>query len=420
MSGYEVAEVLLDQAIHLLDQQGIRPGEPETIDVLRSAGAVRTEDGDRLFLRSRAVRRCLAGLPSAFNLFDREGRKSATLASKRTPEAPPACSATVPAIRFLSRPGVDPVEVTAVELPGLVRRITRSQLFDVYGIGPVPADVDPALGDMYAFYLYLLATHHPLIYRPRHPESLDRARDLLSVLRGSALAFDSRPLALVEIRFADPLQWTQLSGRLLIDAARRGFPLIVMPERISASSEDGSLSAAPGRRHLEGLVAGMLTAVIIAQESRVQAPVMWGAPKPAGCGPSDKRRAWQCVMDVGGLLGLPLYVSLDDGAAEPGPAGSGFKAASLQALGASLAGAQLVAWGGWRGPDCLDPEAVDRQSNLVDELRAIHASATRRRDSKRHRERELSCLDGSLRLELAKVMRRETEGFEGGPMPLSL
>ncbi len=415
MSGYEVAEVLLDQAVHLLDQQGIRLREPETIDILRSAGAVRTEDGDRLFLRSRAVRRCLEGLPSAFNLFDREGRKSATLASKRTPEAPPARSATVPGAGSLRRPGEDPGEVKAVQLPGLVRQITGSQLFDVYGVGPVPAEVDPTLGDMYALYLYLLATHHPLIFRPRTAESLDRARDLLSVLRGSALAIDSKPLALVEIRFNDPLQWKQLPGRLLIDAARRGFPLIVMPDRIGAVAEGASPPTAAGGGHLEGTVAGMLTAVIIAQESRVKAPIMWGTPRPGGTATYEQRRAWQCVMDVGGLLGLPLYVSLDDGAADPGS-----ETASLQALEASLAGAQLVAWGGWCGWDCFDLEAADRQSNLVEELRAIHATVTHRRSSPGRGERGLSYLDGPLRVELADVMRRETEGFEGGPMPLSV
>lgn len=421
----QIAETLLDQSIHLLETQGIAIEDPEAVDLLHSAHLIRDQEGALLHFRVRAVRRQLASLCSGFDLYDREGRKSATLSAAGPAPPTPALWASVPGAIGIPDPDSpgDLAPVPGIELPRAVRRIVDTRGFDLYGVGPIASDLPVALADTYAFYLYLLATHRPVLLRPRHAESLDGVRTLLARVRGSALAIEERPLAIIELPQATPEAWSAHEGRLLIDSVRRGFPVALRP--LSADPAYREAGGGPGLLHHPGrlarLVAGMLAGLLVAQECRLRAPLLWGLPFVAEGQDPARWTALRLLLDVGHVVGLPTYACVTG----PGPA---WLAAGALALGLSMAGARLVAWGGgWHSenPDAAgvtgcDLDALEAQADAADLMGQSHLMARGHDSIPRQPGVSFSMIDAQLRVDLAGLMRREAERFEAVHLPLSV
>jgi hypothetical protein len=442
------AETLLDRAIHFLEIHGLAVNEPEAVDLLESSNLARGRDGTLIRFRTRAVRTRLCSLPSAFNLYDREGRKSATVAAGSARPSGPALQATIPG-------AAEEDGLRAVDLPRAVRRITQAGAFDLIGVAPLPTDLPPGLGDTYSFYLHLLATDRPLLFHPRHPESLDGIQRLLSEVRGCTLSVEEKPLAILDLPLdrADALAADQ--GRLLIDGIRRGFPLALRPRSGEPQGEvadpDGTAThptpspeteTARGGRSVDrsggfghswwpapdrlvALAAGMLVHVLIARECRASSPLLWGLPLPPAGRGMDRWAAWRLLFDVGHVLGLPTYAALAGAGLAETP-----EARVPLALGASLAGARLVAWGG----PCRRKEAraaggdgkIDvgdtgrRRQDGVAMLRQVHALIHGSGAAPPESHPAGTLIPDDLRIALAAAMRQEAARFDALHLPLSV
>ncbi|MCK4304402.1 MAG: hypothetical protein KAY24_09215, partial [Candidatus Eisenbacteria sp.] len=326
---------LLDEAVYVLTHRGFIAGEEEAVDLLEAAGTIQHRDGQWLILHASALRKVLDQLPSAFNLFDRQGSKVRTVSGGVGAGGNAALHATVvdtetlvwtphqassrgragtchseecsvdAACQSAGRPWVP----KAADLPGITSTLAGLPGFDLLGTIPPPSGMPRPLGQILRVYLALLYSSKAQLIRPRDGVVLGDLGDLLCALRGSVAAVEEKPLVILEAIASEPLKWNAVACRVLIDGARRGFPVAPVaalprdgegPQPLPAADTDRQLEApegvtgtanppweAPGSWAAES-VATLLAAALIHQLARERAPLLWGVPfiQPLALSPS--------------------------------------------------------------------------------------------------------------------------------------
>lgn len=428
------AHAVLDEAIHLLGQRGFTAADEEAIDLLDTAGAIGQSDGGQVRLRAGFLRKALCRVPSAFNLFDREGRKVRTLTGGIGRPQEGALHATLAeADAVVEDRDRSPKAPTVAEVPDLAASLARVREFDILGCTPCPSGIPRPLGEIYRLYWGILNSSRPHLLRPQHTESLSGLQNLLSALRGSDQDAENKPLIIVEALATEPLEWDRPACRILIDCARHGIPVAPVPvaPRPSRAPEAWALET----------VATALAGLLIHQLARDQAPLLWGVPliQPFTQSP-EFTDAWRLCLAAGEQLGLP---SLATSAAHPHPAPGAREeppgplpefpddAIALWAVQAELCGAAVVAWGGQSGGgNHLSHRGLERGAALLPEIRragALLAEATglgrkavARAAGERAGPHARPRVTSETRKALAAVVRQERSRHGVGDLPLRL
>ena len=422
------AAALLERAIDFLRDTGLAVCEEEAIDLLDTAGAVLSRNADFVKLRPDVLRRGLERPPGAFNLYDREGHKVGTLAGGLPAGGATLLQATLPGLgRVRMTAGEPPQAPNAAQLPDIVARLAATDGFQILGCSPWPADLPPALGDLHRLYLGLLSSRHPQLLRPRDAASIDAVLHMLTELRGTREEVEAKPLVIVEAPLPRPAQIDQQTGRLLIDCARKGIPVAVVPpprppRGPTPGSPDGGPRERPEHWALESVAAG-LAATLIHQTARRHAPLLWGMPFVQLCHPADPwREAWRAALTVGDLLGMPTYCTLAASNGRPADGACPTTGAPLWALEAALCRARVIAWGGAGGSaTCLDLSRLTEHGIQAEEVpRAVELLAGEGFARTRGRAGEESSaipLDRARRERLAEIVGREAERFGVADVP---
>lgn len=464
------AHAVLDEAIHLLGQRGFTAADEEAIDLLDTAGAIGQSDGGRVRLRAGFLRKALCRVPSAFNLFDREGRKVRTLAGGIGRPQEGALHATLAeADAVVEDRDRSPRAPTVAEVPDLAASLARVREFDILGCTPCPSGIPRPLGEIYRLYWGILNSSRPHLLRPRHTESLSGLQNLLSALRGSDQDAENKPLIIVEALAIEPLEWDRPACRILIDCARHGIPVAPVPvapvlataESVAPVSATAAAATPVLRSAAPALPQGMkkprpsrapeawaletvataLAGLLIHQLARDQAPLLWGLPliQPFTQSP-EFTDAWRLCLAAGEQLGLP---SLATSAAHPHPRPGAREeppgplpefpddAIALWAVQAELCGAAVVAWGGQSGGgNHLSHRGLERGAALIPEIRRAGAllteatglgrKAVARAAGERARPHARPRVTSETREALAAVVRQERSRHDVGDLPLRL
>jgi trimethylamine--corrinoid protein Co-methyltransferase len=332
---------VLDEALQLLREPGIKVEEPEATALLVSGGAV--ADGERVRIPEAMVRRALDSAPRSFDLFDRSGRPAVRYGQGIVHFDPGSSGVAV-----LDPETLDTRQSQAADLARLIRVADALPAYDAVSTAIVCHDVPTEIGDLYRLFIVLLHSSKPVVTGAFTPRGTDVMLDLLALDVGGRAALAEKPRAVFDVCPSPPLTWSEFACRNLMDLARAHVPaeLISMPLAGVASPVTliGSIV-----QHAAESLAG----VVLGQLAEPGSPIVWGgAPTIVDMrtGSTPMGAIETAMIDagyaaVGKSLGLPVHAYLAATDAKVVDAQAGLET-GMTALVGALAGIDMISGAG--------------------------------------------------------------------------
>jgi trimethylamine--corrinoid protein Co-methyltransferase len=353
----QLCDRIIAEARDVLCGVGLIVDDIAARNLLADHGAAVDGAGGRVRLTPDLIDKALASAPSAFSLFDADGRQTHDLGADRV-HFTPASSAvfvldaeTGRAREPLTRDYVRYARVVA-RLPGIVAQSTAF----------IPTDVPRGVQDSYRLYLSLLHGAKPVMTGAFGTAGLAVMRDLLEIVRGSAAALRAQPLAVLSCAPTTPMRWGKETARNLLACAAAGIPVEIPTMPLAGFTAPVTVVGTLALHTAE-----TLSGVVLAQLAAPGAPVLYGgSPAPFDVRyettPMGAAETW--LLDaglnaIGKRLGLPTqaYIALSDAKALDAQAGL---ETGMGAVIAVLSGINSVS-----GPGMLDFENCFSVEKLV-------------------------------------------------------
>jgi trimethylamine--corrinoid protein Co-methyltransferase len=341
-----LADRVIDEAKILLSEVGVEIQDSEASGLLADHGASVDRAGRRVRITPGMVDLAVDTAPSSFGLFDTRGTQTHDF-SGDVVHFTPASSA----IRIL-----DPVSGEA-RAPVTADYLTYAKVvaglpgLDAQSTAFIPSDVHEAVSDSYRLFLSLLTCEKPVVTGAFSVESWAVMHDLLCAVRGSGDALRRRPLAIFSCCPTSPLKWTGEGAGNLVDCAREGVPVEIVPVPLAGFMAPVTLVGT-----LVQHTAEVLSGVVLGQTVRPGTPMLFGGCpaifdiryESAPMGAAESMMIACGAAEIGRRLGLPTqgYVGLSDAKRVDAQAGL------ESAMGTTLAA--LSAFDNVSGPGMLD------------------------------------------------------------------
>ena len=342
----ELADRIIDEAKILLAEIGVEIQDSEASGLLADHGASVDGSDGRVRITPGMVDRAVEMAPSSFGLFNIQGEQTHDFSGENV-HFTPASSA----IRIL-----DPVSGEA-RAPVTADYLTYARVvaglpgLDAQSTAFIPSDVHEAVSDSYRLFLSLLTCEKPVVTGAFSVESWAVMHDLLCAVRGSKDALRRKPLAIFSCCPTSPLKWTGEGAGNLVDCAREGVPVEIVPVPLSGFMAPVTLVGT-----LVQHTAEVLSGVVLGQTVRPGTPMLFGGCpaifdiryESAPMGAAESMMIACGAAEIGRRLGLPTqgYVGLSDAKRVDAQAGL------ESAMGTTLAALSL--FDNVSGPGMLD------------------------------------------------------------------
>jgi trimethylamine--corrinoid protein Co-methyltransferase len=188
---------ILDEAIQLLDDPGVRIHSERALALLDGAGARIDRDKQVAHIPSNLVERCLETVPRAFALFDTHGTPTILYAGDVVHFDPG--SAAIEILDYRATSARAPVTRDLIRAAQLADRLPE---FDAVSTCLVPSDVPEQIGDLYRLLICLTHSSKPIITGAFGVESWKVMHEMLIAVRGDAEALREKPLAVFDVCLA--------------------------------------------------------------------------------------------------------------------------------------------------------------------------------------------------------------------------
>ncbi len=351
----EHKRLILEEAKSILETQGVFFENQEAIELLENQGV--NHEGQRFFIPSDLINKCLETTPNNIILYDRDGNESISLKDDIVNFDPGSA-----AIFILDEDTGEIREGLSKDFIRFSKIVEQLKYIEAQSTALIYNDVPKEAQDWHRLYLALSNCYKPVITGTFRKESFSIMRELLLACRTSEDDLARKPLAIFDACPSPPLKWSDLTTQSLIDAAKSMIPSEFVSMPLAGASAPITLIGSI-TQHCAECLAG----VVIVQLSKRGAPLIWGG-SPAvfdmkyGTTPMGAIETMMINIgdvEMGKLLNLPThaYMSLSDSKIPDSQAG--FEA-GMGALLAGLAGINMVS-----GPGMLDFESTQSIEKLI-------------------------------------------------------
>jgi len=262
----EDVQKIIDAAYDLLENFGVKVDNEEVLKILAEAGAKVDFPEKTAYIPSAIVEKTVESAPSAFSVFDQEGKNPAVLEKDNVYFAPGSVA--------LNIYDSETEKIRKPKIPDLVN-ITRliETLENIhFQTGPIlPEDIPEPIQDAYRFYLILLNSTKPIFGGAFTAEGLRVQRDMLAVLRGGEEELRLRPRAIFAANPTAPLMWGKVIAQNMIDSARSGIPVMLIPMPLPGGNAPVTLAGTLTEHTAENL-----SGIVITQLVNPGTPVLYG------------------------------------------------------------------------------------------------------------------------------------------------
>ena len=179
---------IVDEALQLLMEPGIKVEEPEAVALLRGAGAV--IDGDRARIPEAAVRRALDTVPRQFSLYNRAGVEAVRYGSGNVHFDPGSSGVSV-----LDPETLEARHSQAADLQRIVRVADSLGSYDAVSTSVVCHDIPTEIGDLYRLFVCLMNSGKPIVTGAFSPRGSGIMLELLAIDAGGHAALAEKPRA---------------------------------------------------------------------------------------------------------------------------------------------------------------------------------------------------------------------------------
>jgi len=352
----DLADRIITEAGIVLAEVGVEIVDDRTRALLAEHGTVEGDDG-RVHLDQGLVQRALGTTPSTFSLFDVMGNETHSFDGQKTHFTPGSA-----AINVLDRKTGTIRPAVTNDLVDLATLVSRLERMNAQSTALVASDVPEEIADSYRLFLNLLYCEKPVVTGAFTIDGFDVMRDLVLAIRGSAQALAEKPVAMFTCCPTAPLRWTDEGSRNLMDCARLGIPVEIIPVPLTGFMAPVTLVGT-----LIQHTAEVLSGVVIAQLVQPGTPLLFGGSpaifdlrfETTPMGAMETTMLTCAAAEIGRRLGLPTqgYIALSDSKALDAQAGL---ETGMGATLAALTGIDNVS-----GPGMLDFESCQSLEKLV-------------------------------------------------------
>jgi trimethylamine--corrinoid protein Co-methyltransferase len=366
---------IINEAIELLKDPGVRVHNEEALELLAAAGAAVGHEDRVVRIPQEIVEKALATAPSEFHLYDLDGRPAVHYGGDSVQFDPGSAALAI----LDSRTQEQRAPITS-DLVRFVKLVEMLPQIDAQSTAMICTDVPAEVGDLYRLYLALNYMRKPIVTGAFRKDTWWTMRELLLVVAGGSEALAQKPIAIFDVCPSPPLLWSDLTCQNLIDCARNDIPAELVSMPLAGATAPVTLAAAVVQHAAESL-----SGVTIGQLAKPGSPIVWGGSPAAfdmreGTTPMGDVGTWliDCAYtQVGKTLGLPTHAYLGMSDAKIVDAQCGLESAGGTLL-AALVGVNMVSGAGMLDfESCqsfeklvLDAEIIGMAKRLIDGIEA--------------------------------------------------
>ena len=280
----EDIQQIIAAAYDLLDDFGVMVDNAEALQILAEGGARVDFENKIARISAELINKALETKPSAFAIYDQEGQQPALLEGDRAHFCPGSVALNIldSETQKIRPPGLEDL----IKIVSLAQSLENVQ----FVTGPiVPADIPKPLLDAYRYYLIMLNTTKPLFAGAFTVDGLRVQLEMFSVLCGGEDEFRARPRAVFAANPTAPLRWGGVVTQNLMDCARFGVPVMLIPMPLPGGNAPVTLAGTLAEHTAE-----TLSGTVIAQLINPGTPILYGG----GAILLDMRYGTSCIGSV--------------------------------------------------------------------------------------------------------------------------
>jgi trimethylamine--corrinoid protein Co-methyltransferase len=334
---------IIDEAMQLLANPGLRVHNAEALDLLAQAGASVDFEAKIASIPEQLVRSCVATAPKEFFLYDLDGMPVVRYGGNAVHFDPGST-----AVYILDGETGEQRAPDTKDFVKYVKLVETLPQLDAQSTAFVCRDVAEEIGDLYRLYLALNYMRKPIITGAFGISTWWVMWEMLCTAAGGEKELASKPLAVFDICPTPPLLWSNLTCQNMIDCARKGVPSELVSMPLAGATSPVTLAAAVIQHAAESL-----SGIVIGQLAKTGSPIVWGGAPAAfdmreGTTPMGDVNTWLidlAYVEVGKSLGLPTHTYMGSSDAKLLDIQAGLESAGGTFLSA-LSGANMISGAG--------------------------------------------------------------------------
>jgi len=339
----ETEQKIIREGFSLLEDPGVMVHNIEVLDLLEESGAVVDKKSQLARIPEKLSRKALKSCPAEFSLYNLLGDPSIIFGSGYSYFTPGSSALTMLDRNTQKiRPGKTEDLVSFSKLTEMLKQL------DAQSTAIVCSDVPQEIADLYRLYLVLCYSSKPIVTGAFRKDTLKVMIDLLTIASGSKEGLLNKPRAIFDICPTSPLKWGETSSQNLIDCARYGIPVQIVPMPLAGATSPVTLAGTIVQHTAE-----CLSGIVISQITSKGSPVVWGG-SPAifdmksSTAPLGAAGSWLLGIgyaQIGRALGLPTGIFMGISDAKSLDSQAGLESSSSSIL-AAFAGINLISGAG--------------------------------------------------------------------------
>ncbi|UCD98785.1 MAG: trimethylamine methyltransferase family protein [Chloroflexota bacterium] len=339
----EILPKVIDEALELLRNPGIKVGSSEALELLHSSGAEVNHHDATVKIPQELVQKALITVPHEFYLHDAEGTPVVHYSGDEVHFDPGSSGVNIlDSDSRVHRPS------ETGDLIQIIKTAEGLAEYDAQSTAVICHDVPEEIGDFYRLFLVLLFSKKPIVTGAFSTATSQIMIDLLNISAGSGESAAQKPRAIFDVCPSPPLNWTEFAAQNLIDLARNNIPAEIVSMPLSGAASPVTLIGSIVQHAAE-----CLSGITIHQLANPGSAIVWGgAPAlfnmrdgTTSVGAAETSLIVCGYAQIGKYLNLPTHAYLGASDAKLIDGQAGMESASSSILGA-LSGINMISGGG--------------------------------------------------------------------------
>ena len=262
-------ETIHASATKVLEEIGFKIHNDDALEILEEADVKVDFDEKLAYIPRSLVESALAGPPSTFRLYDREGTRSIEVGGEKVWFAPGTTS-----INILDHETGEKRLAVSKDCEDHARLVDALDRLALQCTSLVPSDVPNEIKDWYRLYINIINSVKPHFTGPFTKEGFYDIKRILEAVAGGEKELAKKPRAYICVETSSPLRIGEIPCQALIECSRANIPV-----EIRFLGGLGSLAPVTLAGSLVQQTAEFLGTLVIHQLVNPGAPVVWcGTP----------------------------------------------------------------------------------------------------------------------------------------------
>lgn len=339
----ELVKQIIDEALQLLMDPGIKVQSEAARQLLHSAGANIDEVNDVAKIPENIVYSTLETVPHQFYLYDQDGNPTINYGGNAVHYDPGSSG-----VHILDPDSLEHKPSLTNDLIRIIKLTEMLPQYDAQSTAVICNEVPKAISDLYRLYLVLLYSKKPIVTGSFGVPTLQVMLDMLAIFSGGLDVLAEKPTAVFDVCPSPPLIWSNFGAQNLIELAKAGVPAQMVSMPLAGATAPVTLIGSVVQHTAE-----CLSGLVIHQLAKVGSPLVWGgAPAifdmrkgTTPMGAIETAMIDASYSQVGKYLGLPTHGYLCASDSKVIDAQAGLESGMSAMIGA-LAGINMISGAG--------------------------------------------------------------------------